>query len=95
MLRDPIYQHILMLAQSLKAGTDNLPFDMVTTFHHILTNTEVSFSLPVYIKEDKRLDECWRVCASYTYFRRYGLRQTLNITDGDDATDARFGFTRR
>lgn len=87
MLRDPIYQHGLMLDQSLKAGSDNLPFDMVTTFHHIPTGTEVSFSLPAYIKEDKRLDECQRVGASYTYFRRYGLRQALNITDGDDDAD--------
>ncbi|MNV09281.1 ERF superfamily protein [compost metagenome] len=87
MLRDPIYQHGLMLNQELKIGTNGLPFDMVTTFHHIPSATEVSFALPAYIKEDKRLDDCQRVGASYTYFRRYGLRQALNITDGDDDAD--------
>lgn len=87
MLRDPIYQHGLMLNQELKTGTNGLPFDMVTTFHHIPTATEVSFALPAYIKEDKRLDDCQRVGASYTYFRRYGLRQALGITDGDDDAD--------
>ncbi|MDY1035714.1 ERF family protein [Lelliottia sp. CFBP8978] len=70
MLRDPIYQHGLMLNQELKTGTNGLPFDMITTFHHIPTTTEVSFALPAYIKEDKRLDDCQRVGASYTYFRR-------------------------
>jgi hypothetical protein len=87
MLRDPIYQHGLMLNQELKVGNNGLPFDMVTTFHHIPTGSEVSFALPAYIKEDKRLDDCQRVGASYTYFRRYGLRQALNITDGDDDSD--------
>lgn len=87
MLRDPIYRHGLMLNQELTIGTNGLPFDMVTTFHHIPTATEISFSLPAYIKEDKRLDDCQRVGASYTYFRRYGLRQALGITDGDDDAD--------
>lgn len=86
MLRDPIYQHGLMLKQEFAKG-DELPLDMVTTFLHIPTNTEVSFRLPAYMKEDKRLDECQRVGATFTYFRRYGLRQALDITDGDDDID--------
>ncbi|EPZ7107771.1 ERF family protein, partial [Salmonella enterica subsp. enterica serovar Newport] len=85
-LREPIYQHGLMLKQEFQKG-DELPLDMVTTFIHIPTSTEVSFRLPAYIKEDKRLDECQRVGASFTYFRRYGLRQALDITDGDDDID--------
>lgn len=86
LLREPIYQHGLMLKQEFEKG-DELPLDMVTTFIHIPTGTEVSFRLPAYIKEDKRLDECQRVGASFTYFRRYGLRQALDITDGDDDVD--------
>lgn len=86
LLREPIYQHGLMLKQEFEKG-DELPLDMVTTFIHIPTGTEVSFRLPAYIKEDKRLDECQRVGASFTYFRRYGLRQALDITDGDDDID--------
>lgn len=86
MLREPIYQHGLMLKQEFKKG-DELPLDMVTTFLHIPTNTEVSFRLPAYMKEDKRLDECQKVGATFTYFRRYGLRQALDITDGDDDID--------
>lgn len=86
MLREPIYQHGLMLKQEFQKG-DELPLDMVTTFIHIPTSTEVSFRLPAYIKEDKRLDECQRVGASFSYFRRYGLRQALDITDGDDDID--------
>lgn len=90
MLRDPIYQHGLMLDQSLvraNDATDSLPFNMVTTFRHIPTNTEVSFSLPAYLRQDKRLDECQQFGATYTYYRRYGLRQALGITDGDDDAD--------
>ncbi|MGU7630135.1 ERF family protein [Escherichia coli] len=86
MLREPIYQHGLMLKQEFEKG-DELPLEMVTTFIHIPTSTEVSFRLPAFIKEDKRLDECQRVGASFTYFRRYGLRQALDITDGDDDID--------
>lgn len=86
MLRDPIYQHGLMLRQEFEKG-DELPLAMVTTFLHIPTNTEVSFRLPAYMKEDKRLDECQKVGATFTYFRRYGLRQALDITDGDDDID--------
>lgn len=86
MLRDPIYQHGLMLKQEFAKG-DVLPLEMVTTFLHIPTNTEVSFRLPAYMKEDKRLDECQKVGATLTYFRRYGLRQALDITDGDDDVD--------
>lgn len=86
LLREPIYQHGLMLKQEFEKG-DELPLDMVTTFIHIPTGTEVSFRLPAYIKEDKRLDECQSVGASFTYFRRYGLRQALDITDGDDDID--------
>ncbi|EJR7284831.1 ERF family protein [Citrobacter freundii] len=86
LLREPIYQHGLMLKQEFEKG-DELPLDMVTTFIHIPTGTKVSFRLPAYIKEDKRLDECQRVGASFTYFRRYGLRQALDITDGDDDID--------
>lgn len=86
LLREPIYKHGLMLKQEFEKG-DELPLDMVTTFIHIPTGTEVSFRLPAYIKEDKRLDECQRVGASFTYFRRYGLRQALDITDGDDDID--------
>lgn len=71
MLREPIYQHGLMLKQEFEKG-DELPLEMVTTFIHIPTSTEVSFRLPAFIKEDKRLDECQRVGASFTYFRRYG-----------------------
>ncbi|BBR58927.1 ERF family protein [Klebsiella sp. WP4-W18-ESBL-05] len=85
-LRDPIYQHGLMLKQEFAKG-DELPLEMVTTFLHIPTNTEVSFRLPAYMKEDKRLDECQKVGATFTYFRRYGLRQALDITDGDDDAD--------
>lgn len=90
MLRDPIYQHGLMLDQSLvksDPNADNLPFNMVTTFHHIPTGTEVSFTLPAYLKQDKRLDDCQQFGATYTYYRRYGLRQALDITDGDDDID--------
>ncbi|EFO4694453.1 hypothetical protein A3436_14365 [Escherichia coli] len=86
MLRDPIYQHGLMLRQEFEKG-DELPLAMVTTFLHIPTNTEVSFRLPAFMKEDKRLDECQKVGATFTYFRRYGLRQALDITDGDDDID--------
>lgn len=86
MLRDPIYQHGLMLKQEFEKG-DELPLEMVTTFLHIPTSTEVSFRLPAYMKEDKRLDECQKVGATFTYFRRYGLRQALDITDGDDDID--------
>lgn len=86
MLRDPIYQHGLMLKQEFEKG-EELPLAMVTTFLHIPTNTEVSFRLPAYMKEDKRLDECQKVGATFTYFRRYGLRQALDITDGDDDID--------
>lgn len=86
MLRDPIYQHGLMLKQEFGKG-DELPLEMVTTFLHIPTDTEVSFRLPAYMKEDKRLDECQKVGATFTYFRRYGLRQALDITDGDDDID--------
>ncbi|WP_313124594.1 ERF family protein [Pseudescherichia sp.] len=86
MLRDPIYQHGLMLKQEFEKG-DELPLAMVTTFLHIPTNTEVSFRLPAFMKEDKRLDECQKVGATFTYFRRYGLRQALDITDGDDDID--------
>ena len=86
LLREPIYQHGLMLKQEFEKS-DELPLDMVTTFIHIPTGTEVSFRLPAYIKEDKRLDECQRVGASFSYFRRYGLRQALDITDGDDDID--------
>lgn len=86
MLREPIYQHGLMLKQEFEKG-DELPLEMVTTFIHIPTSTEVSFRLPAFIKEDKHLDECQRVGASFTYFRRYGLRQALDITDGDDDID--------
>ncbi|EGO7646159.1 hypothetical protein FQJ16_13835 [Escherichia coli] len=86
MLRDPIYQHGLMLKQEFDKG-DELPLVMVTTFLHIPTNTEVSFRLPAFMKEDKRLDECQKVGATFTYFRRYGLRQALDITDGDDDID--------
>lgn len=85
-LRDPIYQHGLMLKQEFAKG-DELSLEMVTTFLHIPTNTEVSFRLPAYMKEDKRLDECQKVGATFTYFRRYGLRQALDITDGDDDAD--------
>lgn len=90
MLRDPIYQHGFMLNQSLVPAdnaTDILPFNMVTTFHHIPTGTEVSFTLPAYLKQDKRLDACQQFGATYTYYRRYGLRQALDITDGDDDAD--------
>lgn len=90
MLRDPIYQHGLMLNQELvhaDNATDSLPFNMVTTFHHNPTGTEVSFTLPAYIKQDKRLDACQQFGATYTYYRRYGLRQALDITDGDDDID--------
>lgn len=86
MLRDPIYQHGLMLKQEFEKGSE-LSLEMVTTFLHIPTNTEVSFRLPAYMKEDKRLDECQKVGATFTYFRRYGLRQALDITDGDDDID--------
>lgn len=86
MLRDPIYQHGLMLKQEFEKG-DELPLEMVTTFLHIPTQTEVSFRLPAYMKEDKRLDECQKVGATFTYFRRYGLRQALDVTDGDDDID--------
>lgn len=86
MLRDSIYQHGLMLRQEFEKGAE-LPLEMVTTFLHIPTNTEVSFRLPAYMKEDKRLDECQKVGATFTYFRRYGLRQALDITDGDDDID--------
>lgn len=86
MLRDPIYQHGLMLKQEFEKG-DELPLAMVTTFLHIPTNTEVSFRLPAFMKEDKRLDECQKLGATFTYFRRYGLRQALDITDGDDDID--------
>ncbi|HIC8437259.1 TPA: ERF family protein [Citrobacter braakii] len=86
MLRDPIYQHGLMLKQEFAKG-ETMPLDMVTTFEHIPTNTSVCFRLPAYLKEDKRLDECQRVGATFTYFRRYGLRQALDITDGDDDID--------
>ncbi|HED1541875.1 TPA: ERF family protein [Kluyvera cryocrescens] len=85
-LREPIYQHGLMLKQEFAKG-DELSLEMVTTFLHIPTNTEVSFRLPAYMKEDKRLDECQKVGATFTYFRRYGLRQALDITDGDDDAD--------
>ncbi|MBJ8954459.1 ERF family protein [Citrobacter braakii] len=85
-LRDPIYQHGLMLKQEFAKGSE-LSLEMVTTFLHIPTNTEVSFRLPAYMKEDKRLDECQKVGATFTYFRRYGLRQALDITDGDDDID--------
>lgn len=85
-LRDPIYQHGLMLKQEFAKG-DELSLEMVTTFLHIPTNTEASFRLPAYMKEDKRLDECQKVGATFTYFRRYGLRQALDITDGDDDVD--------
>ncbi|HEE9910244.1 TPA: ERF family protein [Citrobacter braakii] len=85
-LRDPIYQHGLMLKQEFAKGS-KLSLEMVTTFLHIPTNTEVSFRLPAYMKEDKRLDECQKVGATFTYFRRYGLRQALDITDGDDDID--------
>ena len=85
-LRDPIYQHGLMLKQEFAKGSE-LSLEMVTTFLHIPTNTEVSFRLPAYMKEDKRLDECQKVGATFTYFRRYGLRQALDITDGDDDVD--------
>lgn len=85
-LRDPIYQHGLMLKQEFAKG-DELSLEMVTTFLHIPTNTEVSYRLPAYMKEDKRLDECQKVGATFTYFRRYGLRQALDITDGDDDAD--------
>ncbi|HGY5108659.1 TPA: ERF family protein [Citrobacter braakii] len=85
-LRDPIYQHGLMLKQEFAKG-DELSLEMVTTFLHIPTNTEVTFRLPAYMKEDKRLDECQKVGATFTYFRRYGLRQALDITDGDDDID--------
>ena len=90
MLRDPIYRHGLMLNQELvhaDNATDSLPFNMVTTFHHNPTGTEVSFTLPAYIKQDKRLDACQQFGATYTYYRRYGLRQALDITDGDDDID--------
>ncbi|HBZ1374116.1 TPA: hypothetical protein MJE50_00740 [Klebsiella pneumoniae] len=90
MLRDPIYQHGLMLNQELvhaDNATGSLPFNMVTTFHHNPTGTEVSFTLPAYIKQDKRLDACQQFGATYTYYRRYGLRQALDITDGDDDID--------
>lgn len=86
MLRDPIYQHGLMLKQEFEKGSE-LSLEMVTTFLHIPTSTEVSFRLPAYMKEDKRLDECQKVGATFTYFRRYGLRQALDITDGDDDID--------
>lgn len=86
MLRDPIYQHGLMLKQEFGKGSE-LSLEMVTTFLHIPTNTEVSYRLPAYMKEDKRLDECQKVGATFTYFRRYGLRQALDITDGDDDID--------
>ncbi|MDM3212701.1 ERF family protein [Citrobacter sp. Cf093] len=86
MLRDPIYQHGLMLKQEFEKGSE-LSLEMVTTFLHIPTNTEVSYRLPAYMKEDKRLDECQKVGATFTYFRRYGLRQALDITDGDDDID--------
>ena len=86
MLRDPIYQHGLMLKQEFAKG-EELSLEMVTTFLHIPTQTEVSFRLPAYMKEDKRLDECQKVGATFTYFRRYGLRQALDITDGDDDID--------
>ena len=85
-LREPIYQHGLMLKQEFQKG-DELPLDMVTTFIHIPTSTEVAFRLPAFMKEDKRLDECQRVGATFSYFRRYGLRQALDITDGDDDID--------
>lgn len=85
-LRDPVYQHGLMLKQEFAKG-DELSLEMVTTFLHIPTQTEVSFRLPAYMKEDKRLDECQKVGATFTYFRRYGLRQALDITDGDDDAD--------
>lgn len=85
-LREPIYQHGLMLKQEFQKG-DELPLDMVTTFIHIPTSTEVTFRLPAFMKEDKRLDECQRVGATFSYFRRYGLRQALDITDGDDDID--------
>ncbi|MCW8351659.1 ERF family protein [Citrobacter portucalensis] len=90
MLRDPIYQHGLMLNQELvhaDNATDSLPFNMVTTFHHNPTGTEVSFTLPAYLRQDKRLDACQQFGATYTYYRRYGLRQALDITDGDDDID--------
>lgn len=86
MLRDPIYQHGLMLKQEFEKGAD-MPLEMVTTFIHIPTETSVSFRLPAFMKEDKRLDECQRLGATFTYYRRYGLRQALDITDGDDDID--------
>lgn len=85
-IREPVYQHGLLLKQEFEKGNE-LPLDMVTTFIHIPTDTEISFRLPASIKEDKRLDECQKVGATFTYYRRYGLRQALDITDGDDDID--------
>lgn len=90
MLREPLYQHGLMLDQQLiKARDENspTPLEMRTTFHHIPTGTEVHSYIPAFMKQDKRLDDCQIVGATFTYFRRYGLRGALNVTDGDDDAD--------
>lgn len=90
MLREPLYQHGLMLDQQLiKARDENAPtpLEMRTTFHHIPTGTEVHSYFPAFMKQDKRLDDCQMVGATFTYFRRYGLRGALDVTDGDDDID--------
>lgn len=90
MLREPLYQHGLLLDQQfIKARDDGAPspMEMRTTFHHIPTGTELHSYIPAYLKQDKRLDDCQIVGATFTYFRRYGLRGAMNITDGDDDAD--------
>lgn len=90
MLRQPIYQHGLALNQELIKARDAdspTPFEMKTTFHHIPTGTEVHSYFPAFMKQDKRLDDCQIAGATFTYFRRYGLRGALDITDGDDDAD--------
>lgn len=85
MLRQPLYQHGLIMTQTPERVGEG--FDMVTTFNHVPSKTSLSYRMPMTMKNDRRLDDCQRFGAALTYFKRYAIRDVFGVTDGDDDID--------
>ncbi|EBF4783120.1 hypothetical protein MSB30_004079 [Salmonella enterica] len=83
MLYKPLYQHGLMMNQSLLSvnkGTDNAQFSILTTFYHIPSGTvfESISSVPL-ISNDKQLIMPEK--NKLDFYRRYALYGVLGIVD--------------
>ncbi|WP_310607085.1 ERF family protein [Buttiauxella brennerae] len=80
-----MYQAGLFHSQTMKTNTDGVP-EIVTTFHHIPTATECTFTMETTLKgirKNQHLDECQQWGWTVTYCRRYALYAALGLQPDD------------